>query len=85
MEGEASLVKLKYIINFFVRKKHPANSLFINSRSLSPGTSNLIAMRQSKIDRTAYSKENLQNPFVKNSEICHTKGDPEEISHRFFF
>ena len=39
-------------------------------------------MRQSKIDRSAYSKENA-DPFVKQSEICRSQGDPVEISHRW--
>ena len=59
----------------FFRKNHPANDLFKNSRSLSPGTTNLIALRQSKIDRSAYSKEKADS-FVKQYEVCRSKGDP---------
>ena len=33
------------------RRQHHANSLFMNSRSLSPATSNLVAMRGVRVDR----------------------------------
>ena len=80
LEGSKNILQ-KDKLSYFFRKNHPANSLFLNSRYLSPATTNLIAMRQTKIDRSAYSPENA-DPFVKQSEICCSQGDPLEISHR---
>ena len=72
-----------FLISIF-RKDHPANYLFKNSRSLSPGTTNYIAMKQSKIDRSAYSKEKADT-FVKPSEVCRSQGDKVANFLRYYY
>ena len=63
------------------RSEHIANSLFENSRSLSPGTANLVAMKQTKKDRSIYGKEKA-DMFTKESEYCSYEVDPYEKNHR---
>ena len=67
-----------------LRREHPANSLFRGARSLSPATTNLIAMKQVKKDRTAFSPEN-SDIFIKQSEICCNTRDEYEANVRSTF
>ena len=51
------------------RREHHANSLFVNSRSLSPGTNNLIAMRKFKTDRTEFNSKK-DDILLRQEDIC---------------
>ena len=52
-----------------VRNDHPANALTVDSRVLSPGTSNLISMKKRRVDRWTlrFSQAQVQNQ-VQNTQ-----------------
>ena len=62
------------------RTNHHANSLFVDSQSLSPGTTNLVSMKPVKKDRRAYSEDNADF-LLKKSDYCCSKVDEYERNH----
>ena len=63
------------------RREHHANSLFVNSRSLSPGTNNLIAMSKVKTDRTEFNP-NKNDFLLRQEDFCGDGSDKMENEFR---
>ena len=63
------------------RLNHHVNSMFVNSRTVAPGTSNLIAMQVKRTDLTAFSPENVDF-LTPDSETCRSERDMFEANHR---
>ena len=70
--------------NVFNRREHHGNALFRAARSLSPGTTNFIAMRQLRKDWTAFSREKA-DIFIKEQDICRDERDEHEAEFRYDF
>ena len=64
------------------RREHHGNALFRAARSLSPGTTNFIAMRQIRKDWTAFSRQNA-DIFIREEDICRDERDEHEAKFRF--
>ena len=78
--GDQSLVRG---VTFAVsRGDHQVNALFVNSRTVSPGTSNLVAMRQRRTDRSAFRRDQVDF-LTRELDICASEGDQIEINKRF--
>ena len=63
------------------RREHHVNSLFLNSRSLSPGTNNLLAMKKVTIDRTDFSPTS-NDLLLREEDICGIGPDSQEYEYR---
>ena len=73
----------QHIQSIFVnaRRQHHGNALFRAARALSPGTTNLVAMRQLRKDRSAFSRDKA-DLFIKEEEICRDERDEHEAKFR---
>ena len=50
---------------------HHVNSLAVDSLLLSPATSNLIAMKKRRIDRTGFSEDS--GSYITKEQVCREK------------
>ena len=57
------------------------NTPLTHSRSLSPGTNNLLAMRKVKIDRTAFSPSK-DDFLLREEDFCGEETDSQENEYR---
>ena len=87
MEQRISAAKMRHNISYLEllnvsSRDHHANSVFVNSRSLSPGTNNLIAMTKFKIDRTDFDKVNNDDFILRQQDFCGAESDRMENEFR---
>ena len=61
---------------------HHVNSLSANSLLLSPATSNLIAMKRRKIDRTGYKDPGY---FIGKHELCRMENITDDELERYLY
>ena len=60
--------------------EHHVNALAVNSMLLSPGTSNLIAMRKKRTDRLGFSED--LNLGLSADQTCRERRDLEDTLER---